>query len=54
MSPVFTEQDVAFMQHALMLAQNAERLGEVPVGAVLVRDGEIIGQIGRASCRERV
>lgn len=44
MSPVFTEQDVAFMQHALMLAQNAERLGEVPVGAVLVRDGEIIGQ----------
>ena len=32
------------MQHALMLAQNAERLGEVPVGAVLVRDGEIIGQ----------
>ena len=28
MSPVFTEQDVAFMQHALMLAQNAERLGE--------------------------
>ncbi len=32
------------MQHALDLAHHAEQLGEVPVGAVLVREGEIIGK----------
>ena len=32
------------MQRALALAENAEREGEVPVGALLVRDGEIIGE----------
>ena len=32
------------MRHALALAQNAEALGEVPVGAVLVKDGEVIGE----------
>ena len=32
------------MQYALNLAANAEVLGEVPVGAVLVRDGEVIGE----------
>lgn len=36
--------DIVFMQHALTLAQQAELAGEVPVGAVLVRDGEIIGE----------
>ena len=30
------------MQHALMLAQKAWDLGEVPVGAVVVKDGEVI------------
>ena len=33
-----------YMQHALELAHAAELEGEVPVGAVLVRDGEIIGE----------
>ena len=32
------------MQQALILAREAEELGEVPIGAVLVRDGEIIGR----------
>ncbi len=32
------------MQHALMLADRAEALGEVPVGAVVVLDGEVIGE----------
>lgn len=32
------------MQAALELAQQAESLGEVPVGAVVVRDGEIVGR----------
>ncbi|MEW5837240.1 MAG: tRNA adenosine(34) deaminase TadA [Pseudomonadota bacterium] len=32
------------MRHALSLAARAEAEGEVPVGAVLVRDGEVIGE----------
>ncbi|MBJ6611684.1 MAG: tRNA adenosine(34) deaminase TadA [Candidatus Thiothrix moscowensis] len=32
------------MRHALGLAQKAADQGEVPVGAVLVRDGEILGE----------
>ena len=32
------------MQRALELAQRAEQEGEVPVGAVLVKDNEIIGE----------
>jgi len=32
------------MRCALELAQAAEAAGEVPVGAVLVRDGEVIGR----------
>jgi tRNA(adenine34) deaminase len=33
-----------YMREALALAQQAEEQGEVPVGAVVVRDGEIIGR----------
>lgn len=33
-----------FMEEALALAQQAFRMGEVPVGAVVVKDGEIIGR----------
>src|SRR5205085_8879697 len=36
--------DSAFMQAALGLAGEAAALGEVPVGAVVVKDGEIIGR----------
>ncbi len=32
-----------WMNHALVLAEEAARHGEVPVGAVVVRDNEIIG-----------
>lgn len=32
------------MTRALMLARRAAEVGEVPVGAVLVRDGEVIGE----------
>ncbi|CAN8139283.1 tRNA adenosine(34) deaminase [uncultured Thiomicrorhabdus sp.] len=38
------EQDEFWMQHALELADKAEQLGEVPVGAVLVADGELIAE----------
>jgi tRNA(adenine34) deaminase len=36
--------DEIFMQHALTLARQAAEAGEVPVGAVVVKDGEIIGR----------
>lgn len=32
------------MRHALMLADRAEQQGEVPVGAVLVRQGQVVGE----------
>ncbi|GAL11361.1 tRNA-specific adenosine-34 deaminase [Vibrio astriarenae] len=43
-TPIFDEQDKLFMQKAIELAAQAEVLGEVPVGAVLVKDGEVIAQ----------
>ena len=36
--------DVEFMQQALLLAREAAAAGEVPVGAVVVRDGQVIGR----------
>jgi tRNA(adenine34) deaminase len=36
--------DEYWMEHALQLARSAAKAGEVPVGAVVVRDGQIIGQ----------
>lgn len=38
------ENDNKFMRMAIELAGEAARLGEVPVGAVVVRDGEVIGR----------
>ncbi len=38
------EQDQYWMHRALELARRAAAAGEVPVGAVLVRDGERIGE----------
>ncbi|MZI94818.1 tRNA adenosine(34) deaminase TadA [Vibrio sp. CAIM 722] len=40
----FSEHDVAFMRRAMELAHQAELEGEVPVGAVLVKDGDIIAE----------
>ena len=39
---VMTDED--WMRHALMLARKAWEQGEVPVGAVLIRDGEILSE----------
>ncbi len=36
--------DLQWMAEALLLAEEAERAGEVPVGAVVVRDGLCIGR----------
>ena len=40
----FTNDDVCWMRQALALAQHAASLEEVPVGAVLVRDGILLGE----------
>jgi tRNA(adenine34) deaminase len=36
--------DAQFMAHALQLARTAEANGEVPVGAVIVKDGMVIAE----------
>jgi tRNA(adenine34) deaminase len=36
--------DIDFMRRALSLAQRAAKAGEVPVGALIVRDNEVIGE----------
>lgn len=42
--PSFSAQDEQFMREAMKRAELAEQSGEVPVGAVLVKDGEIIAE----------
>jgi tRNA(adenine34) deaminase len=41
---VATSDDERWMLRALALARQAEAAGEVPVGAVLVRDGAVLGE----------
>jgi tRNA(adenine34) deaminase len=41
---VKSPSDVQFMRRALQLAQLAAQAGEVPVGAVLVLGGEVLGE----------
>lgn len=36
--------DITYMQEAIKLAQQASLNGEVPVGAIVVKNGEIIGR----------
>lgn len=38
------ERDLYYMQEALKQARLAEQIGEVPIGAVIVRDDEIISR----------
>ena len=42
MNPAST--DLRYMERALALAEAAGRQGEVPVGAIIVRDGEVLGE----------
>lgn len=44
MSYIISDKDEYFMNHAIILAGRAFTLGEVPVGALLVRNGEIIAE----------
>ena len=43
-----TAEDLAFMREALSIARDAAARGEVPVGAVVVRDGVVIGRGGNS------
>jgi tRNA(adenine34) deaminase len=43
-SSIPTLADAAFMSRALELARAAEAAGEVPVGAVVVKDGVVVGE----------
>ena len=40
----YASLDVQYMRRALALARRAEQAGEVPVGAAVVLDGEVIGE----------
>ena len=46
------DNDAAFMQLALEEARAAAAAGEVPVGAVLIRDGKIIARSGNRTIRD--
>ena len=48
-----TDPDAGFMQAALREAQAAGQAGEIPVGAVLVADGEIVATGQNRSIRDR-
>lgn len=43
-SDACSSADEHWIRHALTLAERARAAGEVPVGAVLVKDGEIVGE----------
>ena len=42
--PVVSDEDIAFMKEAMSLAALAQEIDEVPVGAIIVRDGRIIAK----------
>ena len=46
------ESDIQFMQEALAEARAAAAAGEVPIGAVLVRDGKVLARSGNRTIRD--
>lgn len=40
----FSADDIRWMEYAIQLAAKGEALGEVPVGAVIVKNGAILGE----------
>jgi tRNA(adenine34) deaminase len=45
-APEFTESDERHMQMALQLAHDSATNGDVPIGAVVARGGEVLGSAG--------
>ncbi len=50
---IATPDDERFMQLALANARHAVDAGEVPVGCVIVRDGEVIARAGNRTVRDQ-
>jgi tRNA(adenine34) deaminase len=46
------DADIEFMQQALAEARQSAASGEVPIGAVLVRDGKILARAGNRTIRD--
>jgi len=46
------DADIEFMQEALAEARESAAKGEVPIGAVLVRDGRILARAGNRTIRD--
>jgi len=44
MTEKFRQEDIIFMREALSLAEKARQLDEVPVGAIVVSEGKVIGR----------
>ena len=53
MTSEYSEQDVRYMRRALQLARQAAAEGEVPVGAVAIKDQVIIGQAGSRQIQDK-
>lgn len=53
MHPACARDDAAWMELALAQARAAAEAGEVPVGAVVVKDGEIVGTGQNRNLRDR-
>ena len=46
------ETDIQFMHEALAEARSAAEAGEVPIGAVLIREGKILARAGNRTVRD--
>jgi len=53
LEPTVTTSDELWMEEALRAAQRALEAGEVPVGAVVVRNGEVVGRGWNRNVAER-
>ena len=46
-------KDEIFMEEAIQLAERASRMGEVPVGALVVLEDKVVGAAGNASIKNK-
>ncbi|MER3423144.1 MAG: hypothetical protein C4293_07840, partial [Nitrospiraceae bacterium] len=49
-----TDRDIEFMQMALDTARSAPAIGEVPIAAVIVLDGQVLAQVAAVALRRTV
>jgi tRNA(adenine34) deaminase len=50
--PISNDIDMAYLRQALVLAREAATAGEVPVGAVVVHNGEVVGSGSNRTLRD--